>query len=415
MADHVLIVGAGIGGLCLASGLKKHGISFQVFEKEATYASRTHGHRIRIAREGVHALRYLLDNETWRLFELTCAITDERSIPEIDAATAKATRVDQQERDEDRRENRTTAKSYTFDRALFRDVLLRGLKRRVSFNKLLRRYDLTTDGVSAVFDDGSTWHGSLLVGADGSQSTIRRQYLPDHRLVDVGSKCLYGHTDLTLRTLGDLLPLLSEGGIHIVKDRTQEPFPVMILEPVIFPERDKMRQEDFEPPTDYLHWSLTFRPEVLDMDDEGQCHLTSEECESLALRLSQDWHPQIKAVLQHQSSGRTTLERSRTAAPDFEGWESNTRVTLVGNAIHSMVETSEAAASTTMRDAHSLCQLIVEQGQGADVTSQYEARMRLYAGEAVNRTREYAEAMSKQTAETDQNIARIIMASREAE
>lgn len=415
MTTHVLIVGAGIGGLCLASGFKKHGVSFHVFEKEAAHAPRRDGHRIRLAREGVEALRYLLDDETWRLFELTCGITDDRPMPEIDAATAKVARNDEHARDVNRRSSRSSAKVYTVDRALFREVMLRGLRSRVSFGKLLRRYDLKTDGVSAVFDDGSTWHGSLLVGADGAHSITRRQFLPNYRLLDGGSKCLYGRTDLTLRALRDLLPSLSEGGIHVIKDRTQEPFPVMILEAVIFPERDKMRQEDFDPPTDYLSWSLTFRPEVLDMDDQGQCHLTSEECESLALRLSQDWHPQIRAVLQHQMSGQTELPRSQSVPPEFKSWESNTRVTLLGNAIHPIVATSDYAVITTVRDAQNLCQLIVEQDQSDHIISQYEDRMRIYAADAIQRTQGDAEAIFRQTGRTDENIAEIMMASRSAE
>jgi salicylate hydroxylase len=45
-AFHVIIVGGGIGGLTLAQGLKKHGISCAVYEKDMSRADRVQGYRI---------------------------------------------------------------------------------------------------------------------------------------------------------------------------------------------------------------------------------------------------------------------------------------------------------------------------------------------------------------------------------
>jgi salicylate hydroxylase len=43
---HVIIVGGGIGGLTLAQGLKKKGISYAVYEKDMSRADRLQGYRI---------------------------------------------------------------------------------------------------------------------------------------------------------------------------------------------------------------------------------------------------------------------------------------------------------------------------------------------------------------------------------
>ena len=40
---HVLIVGAGIGGLTLAQSLRKQGISFQIFERDVDRNARFQG------------------------------------------------------------------------------------------------------------------------------------------------------------------------------------------------------------------------------------------------------------------------------------------------------------------------------------------------------------------------------------
>lgn len=43
---HVLIIGAGLGGLTLAQGLRKQGISFQIFERDASAESRGQGYAV---------------------------------------------------------------------------------------------------------------------------------------------------------------------------------------------------------------------------------------------------------------------------------------------------------------------------------------------------------------------------------
>jgi 2-polyprenyl-6-methoxyphenol hydroxylase-like FAD-dependent oxidoreductase len=47
------------------------------------------------------------------------------------------------------------------------------------FNRNLVRVEEYTDGVTAIFADGSSASGSLLIAADGIDSTVRRQHLPE--------------------------------------------------------------------------------------------------------------------------------------------------------------------------------------------------------------------------------------------
>src|SRR5690242_12883449 len=67
---HVLIVGAGIGGLCLAQGLKKSGIRVSVYERDSSPHFRNQGYRISLKQEGTQALRDCLPEN---LFQLTVA------------------------------------------------------------------------------------------------------------------------------------------------------------------------------------------------------------------------------------------------------------------------------------------------------------------------------------------------------
>jgi cation diffusion facilitator CzcD-associated flavoprotein CzcO len=43
-ALHVIVIGGGIGGLCLAQGLKKSGIGISVYERDASAQFRSQGY-----------------------------------------------------------------------------------------------------------------------------------------------------------------------------------------------------------------------------------------------------------------------------------------------------------------------------------------------------------------------------------
>jgi len=73
VSSRVLIIGAGLGGLALAQGLKKAQIPFHVFERDASSAFRAQGYRIRII-DGAAALKRNLTPELWDLFVYTCAL-----------------------------------------------------------------------------------------------------------------------------------------------------------------------------------------------------------------------------------------------------------------------------------------------------------------------------------------------------
>src|SRR5258708_28431488 len=70
---HVMIIGAGTGGLCLAHGLKRAGISVAVYERDRTRANGLHGYRIGIDPYGIRALHDCLPPELFETFLATGA------------------------------------------------------------------------------------------------------------------------------------------------------------------------------------------------------------------------------------------------------------------------------------------------------------------------------------------------------
>ena len=67
MPLHVLIFGGGIGGLCLAQGLKKSGISVAVYERGRSAHFRGQGYRISLKEDGSQALRDCLPENLFNL------------------------------------------------------------------------------------------------------------------------------------------------------------------------------------------------------------------------------------------------------------------------------------------------------------------------------------------------------------
>jgi 2-polyprenyl-6-methoxyphenol hydroxylase-like FAD-dependent oxidoreductase len=88
-----------------------------------------------------------------------------------------------------------------------RQLLLAGLEDQVHFGKEFTHYDQQADGsVTALFADGSSASGQVLVAADGTHSPVRSQYLP--RAV-TGPLPAWRPTNVTL--VGDAIRAVKSG------------------------------------------------------------------------------------------------------------------------------------------------------------------------------------------------------------
>ena len=70
---HVLIIGAGTGGLALAHALKQAGVGVSVYERDLAPNADTGGYRVGISPAGSRALKACLPPELYALFVATSA------------------------------------------------------------------------------------------------------------------------------------------------------------------------------------------------------------------------------------------------------------------------------------------------------------------------------------------------------
>ncbi len=91
---------------------------------------------------------------------------------------------------------------HAVSRITLRKILLAGLGDLVHFDKEFVRYESHMDGtVTAIFADGTTATGDILIGADGSRSRVRAQLLPAATVTDIPAVGCAGKLMLTEQTL----------------------------------------------------------------------------------------------------------------------------------------------------------------------------------------------------------------------
>ena len=378
-SNHVLIIGAGVGGLALAQGLKKHGIKVTIFERDLNSVHRAQGYRIKIFPDTVADLKYLLSPEVWNDFESTCAETGmgESVLNAIDAHFIA------------RRATKGGPRPYTADRGVLRVVLTKGLHEELQWGKTFTRYELEGDKVRAHFEDGSSVLGTLLVGADGLRSPVRKQYLPNHKHVDVQGCSIYGKTPLDYKLL-ETFPGKALSWMTWIKDSTppvQEIIfgdtPVIaVVEAMKFP---KDASRDYIP-ADYVYWAMIFHKRALAPNDAILEQVLKRPAKDLALSLTSEWDPSLRRLFELQDESQTTAIRVISTDPNIESWSPSAQVTLLGDAVHVMSPAGGVGAITALKDAASLVKVLVADGISSESIGEYETAMKEYAAASLSRS-----------------------------
>ncbi|KZP28283.1 2-polyprenyl-6-methoxyphenol hydroxylase [Athelia psychrophila] len=393
-----IIIGGGLGGLCLAQGLKRANLPFRVFERDDNASWRAQGYRIRVNGHGAQALQDTLPTHLWKLFEKTCAVT----VPGFTGVSALSGQV--------------TASSmqggggppmpgpdigpYTVDRTTLRGLLMLDLApEEIEFGKEFTHYTLDVDDASvgtgtsasttitAHFSDGSSFTGGLVVGADGLRSRVRREYQPDHVPIDTDGRAIYGKTPLTPAFTAQF-PADALRNITLITSPTPPAVSVSIfLEPIRFPPAATASAVQAGLPTvsDYVYWVLASRSKTFGISDKELFALDHAQTAALSLSLTKDYAPSLRALLELQSVSNTSALRVGSFKPAIPVWGPKAYVTLLGDAVHAMSPSGGVGANTALRDAKRLCEALVA-GEGRlteTAMGEYEDGMREYARVAI--------------------------------
>ncbi|GGD77751.1 FAD-dependent oxidoreductase [Paenibacillus nasutitermitis] len=341
----VAIAGAGLSGLCLAHSLLRAGFDVQIYERDPEPHIRRQGYRISVDEHGIAALQRCLPPHLFKLFLATASPTDKASyfrvtnqeLGEVFRLTFKG--------DPSGADLRTPRQ---VDRQTLRAIMLEGLQDRVHYGKEVLRAETTSDGATLHFSDGSCIRASLVVGADGVNSVLRKQLLPDCEPDDTSSWGIYGRS-LLFHKGRSLVPRpLETSGVFAIGPSGRGFFFTAMRfgeAPQTAFARLGVNQA---PPIndDYVMWGILLPKEQF---PEHQEKLGAEALQRLAQEAVRDFHPVVQRFVERADVDYTMPVRFRVAKkPDM--WPVS-RVVFMGDAVHVMPPTGAHGGNTALRDA----------------------------------------------------------------
>lgn len=271
------------------------------------------------------------------------------------------------------------------NREKLRAVLLKGVAQHVRWGKRLSKVDVGNEGhgVRAFFEDGSSVSGAVLIGADGSNSAVRKFLRPDN----------YRNSRLPIRFAGS--------SVDMTRDQVA---PLRDLDPLLF--------QGCHPETSCFLWvSMLETPEV--NGTAGSAHeryrvqinlswpVKSAEDEIKAdhvarledmKRRAQVFTPVLKEAVDLIPVGTPVLEIELADWPCLEWANRGGRVTLAGDAAHAMTMYRGEAANHGMLDAYYLCEklkrIYTRSESQQDAIAEFEQEMRTRTSHAVQMSRQ---------------------------
>ncbi len=342
---RIAIVGGGIGGLTAALAMIRRGIAVDVYEQAAELKELGAGVQISpngtrvlyalglgetIERAGVvvagKEIRLWSTGQTWKLFDLGAESVERYGFPYM-----------------------------MFHRGDLHAALLSAIRRErpdaIHLNRRCAGVSQDGDAVTVAFEDGETARAALVIGADGVQSRVRLSVFGADRPEFTGIVCWRVLVPRDRVPKGIRMQVgtnwVGPGG-HVVH------YPVRggdLLNLVGLMERDDWRVESWTVQGSKDEFSSDFR----------------------------NWHPDIHETIH---AGDTPYKWALFARPPMPAWTRD-RVTLLGDASHSMLPMMAQGAVMALEDGYVLARCIEKHGVVPQALSRYEAVRRERANRCV--------------------------------
>ncbi|KAI0148627.1 hypothetical protein GGR57DRAFT_515318 [Xylariaceae sp. FL1272] len=434
----ILISGAGLASLLLAQALLRAGIPFRIFEKDKDISFRAQGYRLRLSSQGLDAIEAVLGPEGFKKFWETCGKTGGAGFAAIHAITGEII-------SEGPPDYQSSEKSATDDapkvlketlasrggqvvgisRGEMRRLFLEGCEPFIDWSHQVMGYELTGSGVRAIFADGSkSVEGEMLIGGEGIYSRVAEQ-LSDGKLkvFDTGARGIHGQAPTTafkhlgegvFRVADDTKP---EGKVFIITnvragdmDDPNIQFgwtyvtPHLVLKQMQLAKRMECKRKNLADM--FLNTRMGAQPGVIQAPNDDYS-ITGAAAADIAKSITANWHTSLKPLFDQMSVNDAAFWKITCSNPSgVPQWTNQPRVTVIGDAAHSMTPAGGIGANTAVRDSALLGRLLAEsKGFSDGVTAAYEKEMRIYASEAVRTS--YGMARGQFGVTIDENSAAI--------
>jgi 2-polyprenyl-6-methoxyphenol hydroxylase-like FAD-dependent oxidoreductase len=380
----VLISGAGLCSLLLAQSLLRASIPFLIFERDASFSFRAQGYRLRLSSEGLDAIESVLTPEAFQRFWDTCGKTAGSELGSIDVKTGEKISLPAKGANREKAgdgkpksplapENLASrgGKVVGISRGDMRKLFSSGCEPFIHWSHNVTGYELTPSGVHAIFADGSkSIEGEMLIGGEGIHSKVAKQVSQGKlKVYDTGARGIHGQAPTTaFKGLGE--------GVWRMMDDSDPKGKVFVI--------TNVRSGDMDDPNVQFGWTMGSQPGVIRAPNDDDAMIGAPAAE-IAKALTKDWHPRIKSLFEEMTISEAAFWKITVSTPSgVPEWENVPRVTVVGDAAHSMTPAGGIGANTAVRDSALLGRLLTEAGGYREgVTAAYEKEMRVYASEAV--------------------------------
>ncbi|WP_125132121.1 FAD-dependent monooxygenase [Microbacterium sp. 10M-3C3] len=372
---RVLVAGGGIGGLCVAQGLKKAGIDCEVYEAAPGLVQG--GYRLHMNVLGGDALRDCLPDGLYELYLQTSRRTPRREVSVMVDAQANEIWA----RPHVGPPNDSPRPHTAVNRRTLRQILATGLDDQLHFGRSAVGFETDDDGVTLLLDDGSRVRGDVVIGADGIHSRIRRQLLPDVREVDTGMRGMWSIAPLTDELAAQLPDVFYDGFVIVnLGDGT-------ILALGVYDPRRPVAEavaelapgahiDDVAPYVMVTYGNDMGAAPGDDLPDFA--HDSPAVLHDALRRAARGGHPGLVALV--DGVDESTIAPSAVRHLEVADPWAPSRVTLLGDAIHAMPPTFGAGANSALRDAAALTkalQDVVSDGRDLlEAIGDYERQMR---------------------------------------
>ncbi|OZC88474.1 hypothetical protein CH254_11155 [Rhodococcus sp. 06-412-2C] len=345
---RAVVVGAGLGGLVAAHGLRSIGVDVEVFEARRPYDAGGLGYRINVSVGGDRALRGCLSPENFAEYRAT---VHRQPTPLVDIYSPSLELI-------------LRRKAPGAPGAIDRGTLL---------TLLAKTLDAPIHWASPVGSVDDLAGFDLVVAADGVGSALRRRLLPGYDPAPLGITALYGRSRLTdsnrswigKTVLDSRFTGVTDGATTLALGAFD--VPSSISEP-------------------YVMWVLLGPADEFPTRGQNPAELV----EFTRQRLSA-WDPRATAVLHDaivDDTFRITL-RAMDVVPEMT-FRSSVPVAFLGDAIHAMSPAGGEGANTAFIDAYDLRTRIAA---GSDVQSAvlaYHESMKDRAKQTITRSKDYS-------------------------
>jgi 2-polyprenyl-6-methoxyphenol hydroxylase-like FAD-dependent oxidoreductase len=393
----ILITGGGLASLLLARSLRRSNLPFLLFERDASIIFRAQGYRLRLSSEGLDAIESVLGPEGFSKFYAQCGKTAGKGLVAYDALTGEKIVTDPKI-DPNSVSNSGPKESLTsrdgkvvgIARGDMRSLFLEGCEDSIRWSHHVKGYELTSDGVRAIFADGTkSVEGSMLIGGEGIRSEVAKQLSGGRlKVYDLGSRGIHGQAPTTA------FKELGEGVFRFVDEKSHPGGKTFLI--------TNVRSGDMDDPNVEFGWTFGGSPGVVQAPNDDYT-IIGKPAADLAKSLTTAWHPHVRALFDNMNEKEAAFWKITCSSPEgVPEWPNEPRVTLIGDAVHAMTPAGGNGANTAVRDSALLGGLIAEAGGYKEgVTAAYEKEMRVYASDAVKKS--YAIAQTSFNVKIDSN------------